>query len=461
MTRLLACLLLLSACGGAGAPTTSSTSVPVVPTTADSTTLPAPPPEMVVQGCSTTQALPWAILCRAYPLVSDRHVDTPEAADLAAAAAAGVRRLNPVSRVDPGPGPLRCVVPHGVFAGMCDVVVERHRQEGVPIDELVDAAVAGMFRFGLDPFSAYVPADLAGRVDGSGHVFSLGLVIGARDENGAVCGPLTDACRLQVMALYDFMPAERQGVVVGDVIVAIDREPVEGLGEVEALARLHRPAGEDTEITIARAGGEVVKVLRHEDIRFDPVEFAMIDDTIAYLRVNEFSQEAAQAVGQILQAPDMASAQALVLDLRDNPGGLVLAAQAVASQFLTDGLVLIEETPGGEAQLPVIPGGLARADLRIVVLTNRGTASAAEVVAVALQDRGRALVVGQPTFGKDLIQEVFDAPGGGEFRISTARWHGPDGTDVGVRGLEPDVLVDDGPAGTDHALLTAIEILRG
>ncbi|HSJ26661.1 MAG TPA: S41 family peptidase [Acidimicrobiia bacterium] len=407
--------------------------------------------------------MPWAVLCRAYPLVADRHIDAPAAEDLAAAAVAGVRRLSSTSQADPNPGVLRCVIPHRVFATLCDVVAERHEREGVPIEELVEAAVAGMFRFGLDPFSAYVPADFSDRLDalGSGHVFSLGLVVGARDEAGDPCGPLADHCRLRVLATYEFMPAERQGVVVGDAIVAIDREPVDGLGELEALARLRRAAGEETEVTITRSGGDVAKVLRHEDIRFEPVEVAMLDQNTAYLRVNDFSQEAAQAVGQILQDQAVAGATGLVLDLRDNPGGLVLAAQAIASQFLRDGVVLVEQTRRGEVQLPVIAGGLARDDLRLVVLTNRGTASAAEIVAVALQARGRALVVGQPTFGKDLVQEVFDAPGGGEFRVSVARWRGPDGTQIGVKGLEPDLLVDEDLPGVDGALLAALELLRG
>jgi carboxyl-terminal processing protease len=191
------------------------------------------------------------------------------------------------------------------------------------------------------------------------------------------------------------------------------------------------------------------------------VEYGMATDTIAYLRINDFSQEAAQAVGQVLSLPEIQAASGLVLDIRDNPGGLVMSARAVASQFLREGVVAVEETRAGIIELPVIPGGLAPEGMAIVAIVNAGTASAAEIVAAALQGHDRAQIVGERTFGKNLVQEVFDAPGGGEYRITAARWTGPGGIDVGTGGLSPDVTLDETASGSDPALDLAISLLGG
>jgi carboxyl-terminal processing protease len=425
--------------------------------------MPPPIDLFTVQECSSAQARPWSTLCRAHDLVTAHHIDVPEAASLAAAATAGVRVAESAGLAsDTATETVACVVPDEVYLPLCEAIADRHHIDRIPLDVLGEGAVQGLFRFGLDPFSSYLTADYAERIDalGSGHVFSIGLIVGARDGTGAACGPISSSCVLSVMAVFDFTPAAREGVLAGDVIVQIDGVSTTGLSETEAVAALHAGPGEITLLDLTRPTGRVSKELVHEDIRQSAVEFVMASPQIAYIRVNEFSQEAAQAVGQVLRQAEVESAFGLVLDLRDNPGGLVLSAQAVASQFLREGVVLTEETRRGSFDLAVIEGGLASDALEVVVVVNAGTASAAEIVAAALQAQGRALVVGEPTFGKDLVQEVFAAPGGGEFRISVARWTGPGGVDVGGAGLQPDVLGDAGP-GDDSILDVAFRLLGG
>lgn len=416
-----------------------------------------------IGGCSSAQVRPWSILCRAHDLVTAHHIDIPEVASLAAAANAGVAAVDATGTTANGPvTTVSCVIPDPAYASLCEAISDRHRFEGITLDALVEGAVQGLFRFGLDPFSSYLTADYAERIDalGSGHVFSIGLIVGARDAADAPCGPISSSCDLMVLAVFDFTPAAREGVLVGDVVLEIDGVSTSGLSETEAVAGLHAGPGETTVLRLSRSTGPLSKQLVHEDIRSSVVEFGMASPDIAYIRMNDFSQEAAQALGEILQESEVQSASGLVLDLRDNPGGLVLSAQAVASQFLREGVILSEETRGGSFDLDVIEGGLASAELEVVVVVNGGTASAAEIVAAALQARGRALVVGEPTFGKDLVQEVFAAPGGGEFRITVARWTGPGGVDVGGAGLQPDVLVVSGP-GDDTVLDTAFALLTG
>lgn len=464
MTRLsMLLVVVLVACSSGDAVSTSVTQPPAS-TSQPSTTVVTTQPvaSFTIEPCRSTQSRPWSLLCRAHDLVTAHHVDLPTPAELSAAATAGVWQTEAVSSSGASSQMTSCVIPDAAYESVCEAISERLRLDGLQLDALVEAAVLGMFRFGLDPYSAYLVADYADRIDalGTGHVPSVGLIVGARDESGSACGPISSTCQLLVLAVFDFSPAATEGVLVGDTIVGISGSAVEGLSETEAVAALHAGAGEATLITVDRPTGEVEKTLVHEFLPTAHVEYATVSDETAYIRINDFSQEAAQAVGEVLSLPEMSGSSNLILDLRDNPGGLVLSAQAVTSQFLHTGIVLVEETKRGAFDIPVISGGLAPEGMEIVVVVNRGTASAAEIVAAALQAEGRARVVGEATFGKNLIQEVFAAPGGGEFRISVSRWFGPDGVDVGRGGLQPDVLVDV-VAGSDEVLETALALLEG
>jgi carboxyl-terminal processing protease len=459
MTRLVPFLAaaLLASCSSA------PVAIPATTTQIASTTEPAiEPAGYEMSACSGAPARPWSVLCRAVDLISTNHIDNPEMDSLAAAAVAGVQRAQDLEEALVDRTPLRCVIPTEAFEDVCEAIALRSQLEGLAVQGLVEAAVHGMFRLGLDPFSAYLGPEYANRLDdlGSGYVYSLGMVLGARSVAGGACGPIGNGCEMVVLAVFDFGPAYQGGVLQGDVVEAIDGLSVTGLSETEAVAALQGQPGVTTTMTVRREPGAVVKVLVHEDVRFDAVEFTMITSDVAYLRVNDFSQEAAQLVGQVLEREEVRAASGMILDLRDNPGGLVLSAQAVASQFLDGGLVMIEETRKGSVDVPVLAGGLADSNLRLVVLTNRGTASAGEVVAAALQGRGRALVVGSPTFGKNLIQQVFTAPGGGEYRLSIARWVGPEGLDIGGRGVQPDVAVEDDVAtDIDEVVQAAFQLL--
>ncbi len=144
----------------------------------------------------------------------------------------------------------------------------------------------------------------------------------------------------------------------------------------------------------------------------------------------------------------------MILDLRDNPGGLVLAAQAIASQFLDGGAVMVEVGRDYRYEVEVIEGGLARPSMRLLVLVNRGSASASEVLAGVLQERDRALIIGEATYGKNLVQQVFSAGNGGELRITIARWETPEGTDIGITGLQPDIIIEPDTTGSSDRIFS-------
>ena len=453
--------LLVGACGGAATPTTVET---VADTSPPVTSPPVTQPSTVVEAASCTGAPPrtWAILCQAVDLIDEVYVDEVAYPELVAAANLGIRSVAGSGQTDPPGEVFRCTIPDEAFTPICDTVVERLRTDHDDPGILVAGAVNGIFQYALDPFSAYVPPDFADQLDelGSGAVYDLGISVSARTTSGEPCSVISESCRLEIVSVFPITPAAAEGLVVGDVIVSIDGDDLAGLSADAATALLFGSAGVAVELRIQRETGSLTKTLVREDFRFDPIEFEMVTGSVAYLRLNTFSQQSAQLVGQVLQLSEVENARAMILDLRDNPGGLVLAAQAIASQFLESELVMVERGRDYEYPWEVIEGGLASSSMQLVVLVNRASASASEVLAAVLKEQGRATVIGENTFGKNLVQQVYTARDGGQLRITVARWETPGGLDIGITGLEPDIVIEpDVIGGTDPILEEALSLL--
>lgn len=448
-------------CGGTA--TTATTAGPATP----ATTSPAPAvtrPATVVEVSDCTGASPrtWSVLCQSVELLDELYVDDVPRAELVAAANLGVRRAAATETAAPPGDVFRCTLPDEAFRSVCDSVLERLRSDHDDVGVLVQAALEGMFQYALDPFSSYISPDFADQLDelGSGVIYDLGFSVSARTTDGAACGVIDSDCQLLVVSVFPVTSAADEGILVGDAIVTVDGVPLIGRSADSAIASLGGVPGVLVELGIERGGGVTSKTLLREDFRFEPVEFEMLTNSVAYLRLNEFSQLSAQLVGQVLDVSDVQNARAMILDLRDNPGGLVLAAQAIASQFLDGGVVMVETGRDFEFDWDVIDGGLANPSMQLVVLVNRGSASASEVLAAVLQERGRATVIGEPTFGKNLVQQVYRADDGGQLRITVARWTTPNGLDIGITGLDPDILVPpDIVTGTDPIFEEALRQL--
>lgn len=461
MKRLsVALVVVLASCGGSARPATptapSTSAIPTVPPMTQPTTVVEP------SSCSGAPPRTWAIMCQAVELIDDIYVDEIDRAELVAAANLGVRAVPSNGATDPPAEVFRCTIPDEDFLPVCETVLERLKTDHDDPAMLVQGALNGIFQYALDPFSSYVPPDYADQLDefGSGAVYDLGLSVSARSTTGEPCSVISETCRLEVVSVFPITPAADEGVIVGDVILAVDGEPLDGLSAEAATALLFGPAGVSVDIEIDRQTGTLTKSLVREDFRFDPIEFEMVSGSVAYLRLNTFSQLSAQLVGQVLQLSEVENARAMILDLRDNPGGLVLAAQAIASQFLDGELVMVERGRDYEYPWEVIEGGLANPSMQLLVLVNRASASASEVLAAVLQEQGRATVIGEPTFGKNLVQQVYTARDGGELRITVARWETPGGLDIGITGLEPDIVVTpDVVGGTDPILDEAFSML--
>jgi carboxyl-terminal processing protease len=324
-----------------------------------------------------------------------------------------------------------------VFAQVLASVESRYVDE-VSVRELVYAAVEGMLSR-LDPHSAFLRPEVyrAMREDTSGEFEGLGVEIASRDGGIVVVAPLAGS------------PGERAGLKAGDRIVEIDGKPTRDLSAVEATRRLKGPAGTAVRLSIVRDGtaAPIVLTLLRDRVRTQSVEGRVLDRArgLVYVQIRQFQERTDRGVKRVLDAARAelgGEIRGLVLDLRNDPGGLLDEAVKVADRFLESGVIVSTETRNRKTV------EVERAHLRdtepgypMVVLVNRGSASASEIVAGALQDHHRAAIVGTRTFGKGSVQQVMDLPDGSGLKLTVARYYTPLHRSIQDRGIEPDVVV--------------------
>jgi carboxyl-terminal processing protease len=248
----------------------------------------------------------------------------------------------------------------------------------------------------------------------------------------------------KIVGVFDGSPAEAAGLVIDDVIVAVDGHEAAGSTIDEVAGWVRGEAGTSVKITVRHGatGPERTLTIVRADVPIHPVSWTMVPGTTtAFIRLDQFSSGAADDMVATLKTVREAGAERIVLDLRGNPGGYVNEAVGVASQFLTSGIVYIERNAAGdETEHPVSPGGVAP-DLPLVVLVNGDTASSSEIVSGALQDQHRAEIVGETTFGTGTVLGEFVLSDGSALRIGTTEWLTPDGREIWHQGIAPDVPV--------------------
>ncbi|MBI2940759.1 MAG: S41 family peptidase [Chloroflexi bacterium] len=313
-------------------------------------------------------------------------------------------------------------------------IVERefYNRQGVDYDKMTYGAIKGMLASLDDPHTAFATPSQA-RVsedDMRGTFYGVGIQVEMKDGKLVVVAPVDDT------------PAQRAGVRPGDVIVAVDGRPLTGVTLTDAVTLIRGPRGSHVQLTIERAGGQALSFdLVRAEIRMVTVKTEMLDGRIAYIKLNSFSATASGDLQRVLRTVLRDRVAGIIFDLRNNPGGLLQAAVDVASQFLRDGVVLYEERRDGRFDpFYVKPGGLAP-DVPMVVLVNKGSASASEIVAGALQDRGRALLIGEQTYGKSSVQNVHRLSDSSSVRVTFAQWWTPNRQDLNRKGLAPDLVV--------------------
>jgi carboxyl-terminal processing protease len=271
---------------------------------------------------------------------------------------------------------------------------------------------------------------------------------------------------LQLTKIYPGSPAEKAGLKVGDIITEVDGKSIVGEDINVQVSQVRGPEGSTATFTIVREGEDKpfkVDITRAK-ITIELVESKMLDGSVAYVSLSEFgSATTASQLQDAIRGLLDQNPKGLILDLRGNPGGFLDQAIDVADLFLPEGVVLYERTKDGDEQVfRSDDRGLAQ-DIPLVVLVNGGSASASEIVAGAIQDRGRGVLIGETTFGKGSVQQINRLDDGSQLRITIARWFTPDNRGIHGEGIEPDITVERGDdPKVDPQLDRAVEyILNG
>jgi carboxyl-terminal processing protease len=319
-------------------------------------------------------------------------------------------------------------------------ILERVKLEYVDeVDDhaLMENAVRGLVS-GLDPYSAYLDRDEYDeiRLSTSGSYPGIGVEVAAEQDGIKVLRPIADS------------PADRAGLKTGDVIVRIDDAPVQA--DVDAaIDQMRGPAGTQVKLSVRRPGAEQVVdlALERAQVEVHSVSSQGLEPGFGYLRITTFSDTTAQdvtrAVSNLLAQQQDAPLRGLVIDLRNNPGGVLDSAVEVADAFLASGVIVTADgrTPDARFRMDATPGELL-AGTRIAVLVNGGSASAAEILAGALKDNGRAVLVGRRTYGKGSVQTVIPLADGRALKLTTSHYSTPSGAMIDQRGIDPDLLVE-------------------
>lgn len=335
-------------------------------------------------------------------------------------------------------------------------LIQRDYYGDLPTEQdLVYGAIRGAVETLDDPFTAFIEPEVAAinREDDTGSFEGIGAYVSMEDGY------------LRIVSTFKGQPAEAAGLLRGDIVLEVDDTPIENMSVYEAIALIRGPSGTEVRLTILRADQEPFEVeIVRASIDIPVVEYEMRPDGLAYVSLTEFSSDASAKLEAALEELLEQDPEGLILDLRGNPGGWLNEAVLTTGLFLPqNSLVLIErfkdqtERPYFSSNVPV------STDVPMVVLVDGGSASASEILAGALQDAGRAVLIGETTFGKGSVQWPHELSNGAELRVTVARWFTPDDRAIHGEGLEPDITVEltneDLEAERDPQLERAVEYL--
>lgn len=341
--------------------------------------------------------------------------------------------------------------PFALLTEAWDTLREAHVHQPVDEQRAAYGAIKGLTESFDDPYTVFFTPEEAEtfQQEIEGSFEGIGTEIGMQDEQLIIIAPIAES------------PAERAGLKAGDAILAIDGETTMGISLDTAVERIRGTQGTAVVLTIQREGAEPSETsITRETITLKSVFLSYPREGIALLRVSYFGPETAEDMLKIANKVRLESTRALVLDLRSNPGGYLDAAIDVASVFLPRGTTVVyeQDAQGNDtAELsnndPILP------EIPVVVLVDRGSASASEIVAGALQDAKRATLVGEKTFGKGTVQELRQLSDGSDLKITVARWLTPNKRLIDKEGIEPDVAVETVNGEPDEPLQKALELL--
>ncbi|GBE14480.1 carboxy-terminal processing protease CtpB precursor [bacterium BMS3Abin14] len=316
-------------------------------------------------------------------------------------------------------------------------IVQRNYVDVPDTREMVRGAIKGMLRT-LDPHSSFMDPDMYKemQIDTTGEFQGVGITIGIRENILTVIAPIDDT------------PAFRAGILAGDKIIKIKDKPTKDMSLMEAVKLMRGPKGTDVTITIVRKGADkpINFTITRDVIPLISVKTKEVGNDIGYIRITQFQKKTMEEFDKALKKvrkDKKDSFKGLIIDLRNNPGGLLMSAIDIANRFITSGPIV--STKGRLKNQNYSYNAQKKGtepDYPIVVLVNGGSASASEIVAGALQDDKRAIIMGTTTFGKGSVQTIYRLSDGSGMRVTTAKYYTPSGRSIQNTGIEPDIVVE-------------------
>ncbi len=341
------------------------------------------------------------------------------------------------------------------FWQIWDRVKQKYVKQPAQETDMFYGAISGMVAALRDPYSVYMPPKIAGEFAKSlsGEFSGIGAEVGLKEDQLVIVAPLPGS------------PAERAGLRSGDKILAINNEDTYGMDIFTAVTKIRGEAGTEVLLLITRDGlkkAEEIKIKR-ETINIPAILYEKKGD-VAYLRVMQFNENTTSELGRRINKLKKENLNKIILDLRNNPGGYLDSAIEMASEWVSEGVIVSERFSNGEENTHYSQGAHRLAGLKTVVLVNGGSASASEIVAGALQDYKAATIIGEKTYGKGSVQDFEPFPDGSALKLTVAEWFTPKGKNINEQGIMPDVEVkqeyDKEKLGEDVVLDRALEVLK-
>lgn len=298
----------------------------------------------------------------------------------------------------------------------------------VNCEKLVDSAIKGMVNSLGDPYTVYMDKNEFNEFNFRSHGNYVGIGIQVAPRDG----------KIVVISVFDDSPAYKAGIYPGDFIVKVSGEEVNMESIDKAINLIKGQESTDVSIVINRDGKDINFDIKREKITILPVEHKKIDDKIGYIKINSFDEESSKGVRKALES---LNTEGLIIDLRGNPGGLLTECIDIVSEFIPEGSVIVStDDKYGRNEVLKAKKGIAE-NTKIVILGNSSSASASEVMIGALRDHERATFVGEKTFGKGLVQRVFEIGDGSGFKVTVSKYYTPNGEYINEIGIKPDVEV--------------------
>ncbi|MEA3312956.1 MAG: S41 family peptidase [Caldisericota bacterium] len=322
-------------------------------------------------------------------------------------------------------------------------IIENNFYKSIKEEDLIKGMVDSL----NDPYSVFYNPEQTKQFNEEiqGKYTGIGIVI-TKNE---------DLALPEIVSVFPDSPAKKAGLQKGDIIVDADGAQLVGLSLEEVAMKVKGKSGTEVELKIKRNGETIIVAVKRAEIHIPLVEVNYLNDgKIGYLKINMFSEGVGKQVANIIKEMNKNNVKGIILDLRDNPGGLLYECEKVASQFISSGVLLWTKDREGKMVSLKISGH--KPTVPIIVLVNKGTASAAEILAGAIKDYKTGIIIGETTFGKGVIQKIFSLPGEYTLKITVQEYLTPDKKEINKKGVEPDIQLEE----TEDPLDKALELLE-